>query len=67
MEVPADKQWGTVRENGTVTGMVGEVAKRRTHFAINEITITGTVQYTEKYEKDALLPYYLCQHFKNSN
>lgn len=41
VEVPADKQWGTVRENGTVTGMVGEVAKRRTYFAIDEITITG--------------------------
>lgn len=41
MQVPEDEQWGAVLENGTVTGMVGEVAARRAHLAINEITITG--------------------------
>ncbi|KAK4313233.1 hypothetical protein Pmani_015410 [Petrolisthes manimaculis] len=42
VEIPADKQWGTVREDGTVTGMVGEVAARRAHLAIDEITITAS-------------------------
>lgn len=41
MEVPTDKQWGVALEDGTVTGMVGEVAARRAHLAINELTITG--------------------------
>lgn len=41
MEVPADRKWGVVRDDGTVTGMVGEVHYRRAHLAINEITITG--------------------------
>lgn len=41
MQVPEDEQWGAVLKDGTVTGMVGEVAARRAHFAINEITITG--------------------------
>ncbi|KAK4313215.1 hypothetical protein Pmani_015392 [Petrolisthes manimaculis] len=40
VQVPVDQQWGAVLENGTVTGMVGEVAVRRAHLAINEITIT---------------------------
>ncbi|KAK4313216.1 hypothetical protein Pmani_015393 [Petrolisthes manimaculis] len=42
VEVPADGQWGGVQEDGTVTGMVGEVASRRAHFAIDEITITAS-------------------------
>ncbi|KAK4313239.1 hypothetical protein Pmani_015416 [Petrolisthes manimaculis] len=42
VEVPADKQWGVAREDGTVTGMVGEVASRRAHLAINELTITAS-------------------------
>lgn len=41
VEVPADQEWGIVKEDGTVTGMVGEVVARRAHLAINEITITG--------------------------
>ncbi|KAK4313235.1 hypothetical protein Pmani_015412 [Petrolisthes manimaculis] len=42
VEVPSDGQWGGVQEDGTVTGMVGEVAARRAHLAINEITITAS-------------------------
>lgn len=41
MEVPPDQQWGGVQEDGTVTGITGEIANRRAHFAIDEITITG--------------------------
>lgn len=41
VKVPDDKNWGTVHEDGTVTGMVGEVASRRAHLAITLITITG--------------------------
>ncbi|KAK4313223.1 hypothetical protein Pmani_015400 [Petrolisthes manimaculis] len=42
VRVPDDKQWGTVQEDGTVTGMVGEVAARRANLAINAITITAS-------------------------
>ncbi|KAK4313214.1 hypothetical protein Pmani_015391 [Petrolisthes manimaculis] len=41
VQVPADHQWGAVLEDGTVTGMVGEVVARRAHFTINQLTITG--------------------------
>lgn len=41
MEIPADQQWGTVQKDGSVSGMVGEVAARRAHLAIDEFTITG--------------------------
>lgn len=41
MVVPADNQWGIVKEDGTATGMVGEVAARRAHLAVNYIGITG--------------------------
>ncbi|XP_063868105.1 glutamate receptor ionotropic, delta-2-like isoform X2 [Scylla paramamosain] len=37
---PSDDQWGAVHRNGTVTGLVGLVARREAHIAICEITIT---------------------------
>ncbi|KAK4313229.1 hypothetical protein Pmani_015406 [Petrolisthes manimaculis] len=40
--VPADRKWGVVQEDGTVTGMVGDVHYRRAHLAVNEITITDS-------------------------
>ncbi|KAK4313217.1 hypothetical protein Pmani_015394 [Petrolisthes manimaculis] len=40
VQVPDDRKWGNVLEDGTVTGMVGEVFDRRAHFAIDEISIT---------------------------
>ena len=36
-----DGQWGGVLPDGTITGMIGMSARRETHFALNEITITG--------------------------
>ncbi|KAK4313243.1 hypothetical protein Pmani_015420 [Petrolisthes manimaculis] len=42
VEVPSDQQWGGVQNDGSVTGMVGEVAARRAHLSINEITITAS-------------------------
>ena len=36
-----DGSSGVVKSNGTVTGMVGMVTRRETHFAINQITETG--------------------------
>ncbi|XP_069995050.1 probable glutamate receptor [Penaeus vannamei] len=52
-----DGQWGGVLPNGTVTGMVGMVARREVHFAINEITITGprevVVDFTQPYFLEA--------------
>lgn len=53
VEVPLDQQWGTVLENGTVTGMVGEAAAWRANFAINQITITGK---SYLYRKTLYLP-----------
>lgn len=41
VKVPDDRKWGNVNADGTVTGMVGEVAARRVHLAIDEISITG--------------------------
>ena len=38
---PADGQWGGVEEDGTVTGMIGMVARREADFAIDEITVNG--------------------------
>ena len=38
---PADGTYGVVKSNGTVTGMIGLVARRETHFAINQILVTG--------------------------
>lgn len=38
---PADGSFGAVNANGSVTGMIGMVARREAHFAIDEITITG--------------------------
>ncbi|KAK4313226.1 hypothetical protein Pmani_015403 [Petrolisthes manimaculis] len=53
VEVPADQMWGTVKKDGTVTGMVGEVANRRAHLALDEITITDSretvVDFTDPY------------------
>ncbi|KAK4311516.1 hypothetical protein Pmani_016984 [Petrolisthes manimaculis] len=54
---PMDRRWGVVLEDGTVTGMVGEVANRRAHFAMNEITITQSretvVDFTYPYFIDS--------------
>ncbi|XP_042224799.1 glutamate receptor ionotropic, delta-2-like isoform X2 [Homarus americanus] len=48
-----DGQWGGVMDNGTVTGMIGLVARHEAHLAINEITISGTrekvVDFTAPY------------------
>lgn len=38
---PGDGQWGAVLEDGTVTGMVGMVARHEAHMAITAITATG--------------------------
>ena len=38
---PADGLWGAVKSDGKVTGIIGMVARREAHFAIDEITITG--------------------------
>ncbi|XP_068228681.1 glutamate receptor ionotropic, delta-1-like [Palaemon carinicauda] len=40
MVTPEDGKWGGPLPNGSVVGMIGEVAYRRAHFAICEITIT---------------------------
>ncbi|KAK4312201.1 hypothetical protein Pmani_016354 [Petrolisthes manimaculis] len=51
---PSDGQWGNLLDNGTITGMIGEVANRVAHLAICQITIT------RKREKviDFSTPYY---------
>ncbi|XP_042857157.1 glutamate receptor ionotropic, delta-2-like [Penaeus japonicus] len=48
-----DEGWGGPQPDGTVTGMIGMVARRETDFAIDEITITGpretVVDFTKPY------------------
>lgn len=39
--IPADRQWGRVLDNGTVTGMVGLVARHEANMAANDITLSG--------------------------
>ncbi|XP_063590199.1 glutamate receptor ionotropic, delta-1-like [Penaeus indicus] len=50
---PEDRQWGGPQPDGSVTGMIGQVARHEAHLAINEITITGTrevvVDFTQPY------------------
>ena len=35
--------WGVPKPDGTVTGMIGMVARREVHYAIDEITILGEI------------------------
>ncbi|KAF2350703.1 Ionotropic glutamate receptor L-glutamate and glycine-binding domain, partial [Trinorchestia longiramus] len=37
---PSDGQWGSPLSDGSVTGMIGMVARQEAHMAIDEITIT---------------------------
>ena len=37
---PKDGQWGAILPNGTVTGMIGMVARHEADMAIDEITVT---------------------------
>ena len=41
LTTPEDQAWGTLQEDGSVTGMIGQVARREVHFSICEITILG--------------------------
>ncbi|KAK4324548.1 hypothetical protein Pmani_004823 [Petrolisthes manimaculis] len=52
---PNDGQYGNPLDNGTITGMIGEVANRVAHLAMSQITIT------RKRERviDFSAPYYL--------
>lgn len=38
---PPDGQWGGPLPDGSVSGMIGQVARREAHLAICEITISG--------------------------
>ncbi|KAK4328126.1 hypothetical protein Pmani_001447 [Petrolisthes manimaculis] len=53
VQEPSDRRWGGPEADGTVSGMIGEVASHRAHFAINEITITRrretVVDFTQPY------------------
>ena len=39
--IPPDGKWGGLEPDGTVTGMVGVVARHEAQFAIHEISVTG--------------------------
>ncbi|XP_068229792.1 glutamate receptor ionotropic, delta-2-like [Palaemon carinicauda] len=52
---PADGKWGGPLPDGTITGMIGEVARRNAHIAICEITVTGVREGVI----DFTMPYYL--------
>lgn len=42
--VPPDRAWGGPQPDGTITGLIGMVARHEANLAICEITITGTVK-----------------------
>lgn len=48
---PLDNQWGGVHPNGTVTGLIGLVARREAHIAICEITITSKCHFPRVYTR----------------
>ncbi|XP_071522288.1 probable glutamate receptor [Panulirus ornatus] len=52
---PPDGQWGGLLPDGTISGMIGQVARREVHIAICEITITGSREMVV----DFTTPYYL--------
>ncbi|XP_063591946.1 glutamate receptor ionotropic, delta-2-like [Penaeus indicus] len=52
---PADGKWGGPQPDGTVTGIIGLVARREADIAICEITITGSRESVV----DFTWPYYL--------
>ncbi|XP_068229755.1 uncharacterized protein [Palaemon carinicauda] len=45
VEVPPDRAWGGPQKDGSVTGLIGVVARQESHFAICEITITDLMYY----------------------
>ncbi|XP_042219774.1 uncharacterized protein LOC121864682 [Homarus americanus] len=49
---PEDGQWGGPQPDGSVTGIIGMVARHEAHLAINEITITAILSH----ESDILGP-----------
>lgn len=38
---PVDGQWGNVKKDGRVSGMIGMVARHEAHLAITSISISG--------------------------
>ncbi|XP_042234304.1 glutamate receptor ionotropic, delta-2-like [Homarus americanus] len=52
---PADGQWGGPLPDGTVSGLIGQVARREAHVAICEITVTESRETVV----DFTFPYYL--------
>lgn len=53
--VAGDGQWGGVQEDGTITGIIGLVARHEADLAIDEITITGTCVILLLYQVASLL------------
>ncbi|XP_076068495.1 glutamate receptor ionotropic, kainate 4-like [Oratosquilla oratoria] len=41
VQTPHDGQWGNPQPDGTITGMIGMVARHEINIAMDEITITG--------------------------
>lgn len=41
--LPPDREWGNPQENGSVTGMIGVIARREADIAVDSITITGAL------------------------
>ncbi|XP_069164789.1 probable glutamate receptor [Procambarus clarkii] len=52
---PADGQWGGPLPDGSVSGLIGQVARRESHLAICELTITANRETVV----DFTTPYYL--------
>ncbi|KAK7085913.1 hypothetical protein SK128_018158 [Halocaridina rubra] len=69
VETPRDGKWGGPLPDGTVSGMIGEIARREGHFAICEITITGlretVVDFSSPYYFESLIIVTLAPPEKN--
>ncbi|XP_076069238.1 glutamate receptor ionotropic, delta-2-like [Oratosquilla oratoria] len=54
---PAKREWGNPQPDGTVTGIIGVVARHEAHVAIDEITMTArretVVDFTQPYFLDS--------------
>ncbi|KAK4327868.1 hypothetical protein Pmani_001675 [Petrolisthes manimaculis] len=52
---PPDGKWGSLQRDGTITGLIGQVARHEAHLALCELTITSSRESVV----DFTVPYYM--------
>lgn len=45
---PPDGKWGGPQPDGSITGLIGQVARHEAHASLCELTITGSFCYVSK-------------------